>query len=86
MTERAEDGQGRQTMPPAQEGEGDGPLRVGWLVFLALAVLTVVEFIVAVTVTANLPILVVFALVKAGLIMYYFMHLLKIWRGEEEEN
>ena len=84
MTERAEDGQGRQTMPPAQEG--DGPLRVGWLVFLALAALTGVEFIVAVTVTANLPILVVFALVKAGLIMYYFMHLLKIWRGAEEEN
>jgi caa(3)-type oxidase subunit IV len=71
-------------MPPTQEG--DGPLRVGWLVFLVLAVLTVVEFIVAVTVTANLPILVVFAVAKAGLIMYYFMHLLKIWRGAEEEN
>ncbi len=68
--------------PPARGS--NRPLRIGWLVFLALAILTVVEFVVAVTVTSNLPILVVFALMKAGLIMRYFMHLLKIWRGGEE--
>ncbi len=60
-------------------------LRTGWIVFLGLAVLTAVEFAVAVTVTTNLPAVLVMALMKAGLIIYYFMHLLRIWRGEEGE-
>jgi caa(3)-type oxidase subunit IV len=66
--------------------DGKEPLRIGWLVFIALAVLTIVEFAFAVVVDANLPILVVIAIMKAGLIMYYFMHLLRIWRTGEEES
>ncbi len=82
MTGRADSDEGRRATPSTRGG--NGPLRIGWLVFLGLAVLTVVEFIVAITVTSNLPFLIVFALMKAGLIMYYFMHLLRLWRGEEE--
>ncbi len=65
--------------------DGKEPLRIGWQVFIALAVLTIVEFALAVVIDANLPILVVIAIMKAGLIMYYFMHVLKIWRSGEEE-
>ncbi len=78
MTERHED----QRTPSVREGSGR--VRTGWVVFLWLAVLTAVEFVVAVTVDANLPIMVVIALLKAGLIVYYFMRVRRIWRGEEE--
>jgi caa(3)-type oxidase subunit IV len=55
-------------------------------VFVALAVLTAVEFVIAVTVDANVPILAAFAVAKAGLIMYYFMHIARLWRPLEEEE
>jgi caa(3)-type oxidase subunit IV len=61
------------------------PLRTGWVVFLILAVLTAVEWFVAVLITANLPILIVIALAKAGLIVHYFMHIVRLWQGGEEE-
>ena len=79
MTDRPDES---QTASPSSERSG--PLRTGWVVFLWLAVLTAVEFIIAVTIDANLPIMIVIALMKAGLIMHYFMHLLRIWRGGEE--
>ncbi len=83
MTDRqANDSQAR----PLSKEQGDGPPGIGWRVFLALAVLTVVEFVLAVTIDANLPILVVIAVVKAGLIVHYFMHLLRVWRGAGEET
>ena len=59
-------------------------LRIGWVVFILLAVLTVVEWLVAVLITANLPLLLVIALAKAGLIVHYFMHIVRLWRREEE--
>ncbi len=59
-----------------------GAIRTGWMVFLALAVLTIVEYIVAVGVDANLPVIAVIALGKAGFIVYYFMHVVRAWRGE----
>ena len=55
------------------------------MVFLILAVLTAVEFVLAVTIDANLPILIVIGLAKAGLIMYYFMHLMRLWRSDQED-
>lgn len=66
--------------------ETSGPLGTGWLVFLLLAVLTAVEFVLAVTIDANLPILVVIGLAKAGLIVHYFMHLMRLWRSDQEEE
>ena len=83
MTQRTEREEAGQVRPPTSGMTR--ALRTGWIVFLVLAVLTAVEFLVAVTVTTNLPALLVMALMKAGLIMYYFMHLLRVWREEEGE-
>jgi cytochrome c oxidase subunit IV len=66
------------------ELEGTRPVRLGWLVFAALAVFTAVEYIVAVEVGRNLAFLFVLALAKAGLIMRYFMHIVALWRAPEE--
>lgn len=52
-------------------------LRQGVLIFVYLAVLTVLEYFVAVSFTA-VPILVVVALVKAALVMYYYMHIYQL--------
>ena len=54
-----------------------------WIVGGILAVLTVVEFIIAVNFENNLGVLTVFALAKAVLIIYYFMHIYRVWRMEE---
>jgi cytochrome c oxidase subunit IV len=66
------------------ELEAARPTRLGWLVFAALAVLTAVEYIVAVEVGRNLALLFVLALAKAGLIIRYFMHIVALWRAPEE--
>lgn len=79
MTARAQDEQAGPRSP------SHGSQRTGLIVFLTLAVLTVVEFAIAVTIDANLPIMIVIALVKAVLIVHYFMHLVRIWRGQEED-
>ncbi len=79
MTGRLQD----ERSTPAPETRG--PLGIGWLVFIGLAVLTLVEYILAITIDANVPILVVFAVAKAALIVHYFMHLVRIWREAEEE-
>jgi len=49
----------------------------GLLIFIYLAVLTGLEFFVALTVD-SVPLLVVIALVKAGLVLYYYMHIYKL--------
>lgn len=59
-----------------------GAIRTGWMVFVALAVLTFVEYIVAVRINANFPVIAVIAFAKAGFIVYYFMHVARAWRGE----
>lgn len=72
-----------------QSGDGRGPVegvsaavRTGWMVFAALAVLTIVEYVIAVRLDANLPIIALIAAAKAGFIVYYFMHVVRAWRGE----
>ncbi len=61
---------------PKQDG-----LRRGVLVFIALAVLTVVEYVIG---TQELPVafLWLVALVKAGLVLWYFMHLKRAFSDE----
>ncbi len=60
--------------------------RRGLMVFIALAVLTVVEYIVAVSLD-SVPVLVTLLALAAGgkcwAITVYFMHISKLWRGEE---
>lgn len=52
-------------------------LSQGMFIFIYLAVLTVLEFFVAVTFNATI-ILIVVALVKAALVLYYYMHIGKL--------
>lgn len=60
--------------------------RRGLMVFLALAVLTVVEYFIAVGLD-SVPLLVTLLALAAGAkcwaITVYFMHISKLWRGEE---
>ncbi len=61
-------------------------MQTGMVVALILAVLTVAEFIFAVQVgdnTVRFLGLTATAVGKAGLIMYYFMHIYRIWRPGE---
>ena len=59
-------------------------LRRGLWVFVALLVLTVLEYVLAVAMpSGNLPYMVVMNIVDAGLIVYYFMHVAQLWRPEE---
>jgi cytochrome c oxidase subunit III len=60
------------------EHEDKGPLlRQGAIVFVFLAVLTALEFFIAVAV-GSVPLLVVVALIKVGLVLYYYMHVYKL--------
>lgn len=60
--------------------------RLGVLIFIYLAILTALEFYVAVSVV-SVPLLVLIALVKAGLVMYYYMHIYRLYQsGEAEHN
>ena len=62
-------------------------LRLGWIVIGALAVFTGIEYWVAVTLRSNLLLLLsVIALIKAWLIVQYFMHVGQLWHGEEGEH
>ncbi|MFQ5472621.1 MAG: cytochrome C oxidase subunit IV family protein [Dehalococcoidia bacterium] len=65
-------------------GGGPAAIRTGWVVFIALAVLTVVEYIIAVEVSRNLPVIVAIAVVKSLFILYYFMHVVRAWLSDGE--
>jgi caa(3)-type oxidase subunit IV len=70
----------------AQPGERAEQSR-GWQVIIALAVLTIVEYVLAVGVSSSTVVVVLLspiALIKAYLIVMYFMHLARTWRGEEQ--
>jgi len=69
-------------------GHGGGFLaavRIGWVVFAVLAVLTAVEYVIAVEMSKNIPILIGIAIVKAALIINYFMHIARMWLSGGEE-
>lgn len=62
--------------------------RRGWIVFLVLALLTVLEFVVSSVLSSPLPYLAIIALAKAALIIISFMRLgdlRVVWRGEVVE-
>ncbi|GJM41624.1 MAG: hypothetical protein DHS20C20_19060 [Ardenticatenaceae bacterium] len=56
--------------------------RTGGYVFLALLVLTIIESIVGGLETPVTVLLLIIALVKAALIIYFFMHVYRLWREE----
>ncbi len=57
-------------------------MRQGVIIFIYLAVLTALEFFIAIAIS-NAPLLVVVAIVKAGLVLYYYMH---IYRLNEDDG
>ena len=61
-------------------------LNQGVIIFIFLAVLTALEFFIAIAMQA-VPLLAIVALVKAGLVMYYYMHIYKLNAADEgDEN
>ncbi len=56
-------------------------LKQGIIVFVALAVLTVVEYLVG---TSQVPAVImwIIALLKAGIVIWYFMHVFRVFRSE----
>ena len=58
-------------------------LRLGLVVIAVLAVLTVIEWFVGTEMDPNLIPMAAIAFVKAALIVWYFMHLYRLWQTEE---
>jgi len=58
--------------------------KVGMIVFLILTTLTIFEFVIAVSSTRLIALLILIALAKASLIIVYFMHIGKLFSGSEE--
>ncbi len=57
--------------------------RRNFYVFIALAVLTLVEFIIGINLANPAVPLLIIALIKAGLIVQFFMHIYRLWREEK---
>lgn len=58
--------------------------RLGAIVFIVLLLLTAVEFFVGVTLS-SIALLFIISLLKAALIVYFFMHIYRLWREESHE-
>ena len=74
----------KQTDPrlnPSGAGKG-AAYRQGIITFVILAALTGAEFGIAVAMPGLAIVLVAIALVKAGLVLYFFMHIMRVMREE----
>ncbi|WP_376791804.1 cytochrome C oxidase subunit IV family protein [Thermoflexus sp.] len=60
------------------------PFRVGVLVFGGLLGLTALEILAATALPRPLPALAVLGIAKAGLILWFYMHLRQLWHEEEQ--
>lgn len=58
--------------------------RRGAFVFIVLLLLTAVEFYVGIALS-SIALLFIIALLKAALIVYFFMHIYRLWREESHE-
>jgi cytochrome c oxidase subunit 4 len=58
-------------------------LRRGVIVFIVLAVLTVIEYFMGVWEVASI-LLWIIALAKAGLVVWFFMHVFRLFGGDNE--
>ncbi|GAP05469.1 MAG TPA: hypothetical protein DEQ80_11410 [Anaerolinea thermolimosa] len=72
-------------MEPETSPSRPDELRRGVLVFVFLAILTAIEYFIG---THELPVILlwVIALIKAGLVIWYFMHLKRAFREEGEHE
>lgn len=60
------------------------PLTRGIVVFIVLAVLTAIEYFLAGLGVSATAFLVIIALAKAGLVLWFFMHLARVFKSESE--
>lgn len=60
-------------------------LQLGLMVFVILAVLTAAEFIFALFLNVW-PLLALIIFLKAGLVMYYYMHISRLFQAEKDED
>src|SRR5690242_15381497 len=68
-----------------QQHENPSMLGQGVLIFIYLAVLTGLEFLIAIT-FESVPLLAVVALIKAALVGYYYMHVYKLNLESESDE
>lgn len=59
-------------------------MSIGWKIGGVLAILTLLEYWVAVSFTGNLPYLAIAGFAKAFLIVKYFMHISQLWNEGED--
>ena len=62
-----------------------GSLNQGLVIFIILAFLTLMEFLIAIT-NQSLLLLSIAAIIKAGLVMYYYMHIYKLAEADDETD
>ena len=60
-----------------------GSLRQGFVIFIILAFLTFIEYVIAIT-NQSVLLLTIVAIVKSGMVLYYYMHISKL--GENEDS
>ncbi|GAB4503485.1 MAG: hypothetical protein Fur0043_04770 [Anaerolineales bacterium] len=60
-------------------------LNQGAIIFIFLAVLTALEFFIAIALEA-VALLIIIALVKAGLVVYYYMHIYRLSSSDEDNQ
>jgi len=57
--------------------------RTGWIVFAGLMLLTLVEYFAGTLPNPSAVLLIILGLIKAALIVYFFMHVYRLWREEK---
>lgn len=72
-------------MTHEEEHHHSGSLVQGFVIFIFLAFLTLVEFAIAIT-NQSLLLLAIVALIKAGMVLYYYMHIYKLAQEEHEHD
>jgi cytochrome c oxidase subunit 3 len=67
------------------EGSQADVLRRGLVIFIFLAVLTGLEFFIAIAIGA-IPLLIAVAIIKVGLVLYYYMHVYQLAEPVEDDR
>ena len=65
---------------------GKSKAGIGWWIFVGLAIMTGIEYLIAIALNINLFFLAQIAILKAGLIAVYFMHIGRAFERPEEHE
>lgn len=68
--------------PVSTKSKKTAAFSLGVRIFIFLAILTGVEFGVSLATNGSATLLLIMAVAKAALIVYYFMHIYSLWREE----